>query len=98
MSFILGQLRRKKTGRVEIKSSSLMGSASSLITGDDGEGTPSYGAFMQAISGNLTAADNVVTVPDTDDEKFGNFFNILPVIPVLMAGADRSSNIIHSRN
>ena len=45
---------------------------------------------MQTISGNLTPA-NVTTVPDTDDEKEGNFFNILPIAPLLMAGADRST-------
>ena len=60
-----------------------------MITGEAGAGT-SFGAFMRSIGGNLTPA-NVMTVPDTDDEKKGNFFNILPVIPALMVGADRSS-------
>ena len=42
---------------------------------------------MQSIGGNLMAT-NVMTDPDTDDQKGGNFFNILPI---LMAGADRKS-------
>ena len=45
---------------------------------------------MQSVRGNLMAS-NVMTDPDTDDQKGGNFFNILPAIPVLMAGADRKS-------
>ena len=75
---------------VAITYSSILG-ASASVEGTGSGATNSFGAFIDKLSGGVLTTTDVTTDPDDDSEKGGNFFNILPALPLLLAKADSRS-------